>query len=148
MIEIRKSVDIDIDNGLLETFIEGYRHHQEGRPEIFLDLSDEQLKEDLLNNLEKFETIVALEDSKVVGYLSYEFKERHVKKMHIDQLVVLKDYRGKGLGRMLLDEARKIAIENNCDRIELDCWTFNQDALDMYEHVGYQRQRIMYEMKL
>ena len=46
------------------------------------------------------------------------------------------------------NEAQNIAIENNCDRIELSCWLFNKNALEMYEHIGFDRQRIMYEMKL
>ena len=46
------------------------------------------------------------------------------------------------------DIAKKIAIDYGCDRIELNCWMFNENALAMYEHIGYSRQRIIYEMKL
>ena len=66
----------------------------------------------------------------------------------MDQLVILEQYRGKGLGKKLMDEAEKIARENNCDRIELNCWLFDVNALNMYEHIGFDRQRIIYEMKL
>ena len=47
-----------------------------------------------------------------------------------------------------MDDAKRIAKENDCDRIELNCWLFNENALAMYEHIGYKRQRIIYEMKL
>ena len=47
-----------------------------------------------------------------------------------------------------MDEAKNIALKNKCDRIELNCWMFNENALAMYEHIGYNRQRIIYEMKL
>ena len=43
---------------------------------------------------------------------------------------------------------KKIAETENCDRIELNCWMFNDNALKMYEHIGYVKQRIMYEMSL
>ena len=47
-----------------------------------------------------------------------------------------------------MDEAKDIALKNGCDRIELNCWIFNEDAQAMYEHIGYNKQRIIYEMKL
>lgn len=138
----------DIDNGLLEVYIEGYKHHHDGRPDIFLELSDEQLKKDLIENLDRLNTIVYVENNKVLGYLSYVIKKRHTKKLDVDQLVVKEEYRGKGIGKKLMEESKKIANENNCDRIELNCWMFNDSALAMYEHIGFDKQRIMFEMKL
>ena len=145
---IREAIFNDIDNGLLEVFIEGYRYHQNGRPDIFLDLSEDELKADLINNFSKFKTLVILVDNKIVGYLSYDIKEKHSKKLHVDQLIISEELRGHGLGKKLMEEVKRIGIEENCDRIELDCWTFNTDALGMYDHIGFQRQRIMYDYKL
>lgn len=138
----------DIDNGLLEVYIEGYRHHHNGRPDIFVDLSFEQLRKDLIENLDRLSTIVYIENDRVVGYLSYVIKKRHTKKLDVDQLVVKDGLRGKGIGKKLMAEVKKIATDNDCDRIELNCWNFNKNALAMYEHIGYKKQRIMYEMKL
>lgn len=138
----------DIDNGLLEVYIEGYRHHHNGRPDIFIDLSFEQLRKDLIENLDRLSTIVYIENDRVVGYLSYVIKKRHTKKLDVDQLVVKDGLRGKDIGKKLMEEAKKIATDNDCDRIELNCWNFNKNALAMYEHIGYKKQRIMYEMKL
>ena len=61
-------------------------------------------------------------------------------------MIILEKYRGKGYGKKLMDEAKKIAKDANCDRIELNCWMFNESALGMYEHIGYVKQRIIYEM--
>ncbi|MBQ8901674.1 MAG: GNAT family N-acetyltransferase [Bacilli bacterium] len=63
-------------------------------------------------------------------------------------MIISESYRGQGLGKKLMDEAKNIALKNKCDRIELNCWMFNENALAMYEHIGYNRQRIIYEMKL
>ena len=145
---IREAILNDFDKGLLKVFIEGYRYHQNGRPDIFANISDNDLKNDLIENFDRLNTIVILEDESIVGYLSYKIKEKHTKKLDVDQLVILEQYRGKGLGKKLMDEAKKIAIDNGCDRIELNCWMFNENALAMYEHIGYSRQRIIYEMKL
>jgi len=145
---IREATLNDFDKGLLKVFIEGYRYHQNGRPDIFANISDNDLKNDLIENFDRLNTIVILEDESIVGYLSYKIKEKHTKKLDVDQLVILEQYRGKGLGKKLMDEAKKIAIDNGCDRIELNCWMFNENALAMYEHIGYNRQRIIYEMDL
>lgn len=145
---IRQAVFEDIDKGLLDVFIEGYRYHQKGRPDIFTNLSDEILRENLIKNFEKLETILILDNDNIVGYLSYRFKESNAKKLDIDQLIITEEYRGKGLGKALINEAKKIATNNNCDRIELNCWLFNENALAMYEHIGVDRQRIIYEMPL
>ena len=145
---IREATLNDFDKGLLKVFIEGYRYHQNGRPDIFANISDNDLKNDLIENFDRLNTIVILEDESIVGYLSYKIKEKHTKKLDVDQLVIFEQYRGKGLGKKLMDEAKKIAIDNDCDRIELNCWMFNENALAMYEHIGYNRQRIIYEMEL
>ena len=147
-IEIRKATIEDLDKGLTEVFIEGYRIHQNGRPDIFIDLTDEQLRKDLIENLDRLHTIVYIENDKVVGYLSYIVKKRHTRKLDVDQLVIKEEYRGMGIGKKLMDESKKIAQELDCDRIELNCWMFNSSALAMYEHIGFDKQRIMFEMKL
>ena len=145
---VREATTDDIDKGLLEVFIEGYRYHQNGRPDIFSNLSDEQLRKDLIENMERLSTIVITDKDKIVGYLSYVIKKRHTKKLDVDQLVIKESFRGKGYGKQLMEEAKNIAIQNNCDRIELNCWMFNESALEMYEHIGYKKQRIIFELNL
>ena len=113
---IREATLDDIENGLLDIFIEGYRYHQNGRNDVFSNISDEDLKKDLINNFERLSTIVLLEDDKIVGYLSYIIKKHHTKKLDVDQLIISEKY--------------------------------NENALAMYEHIGYVKQRIIYEMKL
>lgn len=145
---IREATIDDLNRGLLDVFIEGYRYHQNWRPDVFANISDETLKEDLIKNFENLSTIVILDDDVIVGYLSYKIKEKHSKKLDVDQLVIDEKYRGKGLGKKLMEEVKNIALKNNCDRIELNCWMFNNNALKMYEHIGFDRQRIIYEMPL
>jgi len=147
-LQIRKANKEDINNGLLEVFIEGYRYHQNGRPDIFINLTDEELKNDLLDIIDKEKVLVLLKDNKVVAYLSYIIKEKHTKKLDMDQIVVLEKYRKNGYSKMLIDKVIKIGRELGCDRIEFNCWTFNSNAIEAYDHMGFSHQRIQYEMKL
>lgn len=145
---IREANLNDIDNGLLNVFIEGYRFHQDGRPDVFSNLSDESLKKDLIDNFSKFTILILLDKVEIVGYLAYNIKEKHSKKIHVDQLIITEKSRGQGYGKLLMDELIKIGKQNNCERVELDCWTFNENALAMYEHIGFKKQRIMFEYDL
>ena len=147
-IKVREASLLDIEKGLLEVFIDGYRYHQKGRPDVFENLSDEELKQDLIKNFESLTTIVLTENNQIVGYLAYRIKERHNKKLDVDQLVISENSRNKGYGKILMNEVKNIAKKSGCARIELNCWLFNENALAMYEHIGFERQRIIYEMKI
>ena len=146
--KIREATINDLNNGLLKVFIEGYRYHQNGRPDVFADLSDEDLKKDLIKQFENLSILVITDNDIIIGYLAYKIKEKHVKKLDVDQLIITEKYRRKGLGKALMNEVKDIALKNNCDRIELNCWIFNEEAITMYEHIGFERQRIVYEMPL
>ena len=55
--KIREATINDVDKGLLSVFIEGYRYHQNGRPDVFTNISDEVLKEDLIKILFRAGTV-------------------------------------------------------------------------------------------
>jgi hypothetical protein len=46
---IRKVNLDDIENNLLNIYIEGFRFHLNGRKDIFSNKTDDELKEDLIN---------------------------------------------------------------------------------------------------
>lgn len=64
----------DGDKGLLDVFIEWYKYHQNGRPDIFTTTSVEKLKEDLIGNFDNLSPIIILDNDVIVGYLSYKIK--------------------------------------------------------------------------
>lgn len=145
---IKKANVNDINNGLLDVFIEGYRFHQNGRPDVFLNLTNEDLKNELIEGFSKFCYLLLIENDNIKGYLAYEIRKNKIKKIHVDQLIITESLRGKGYGKKLIDEVIKIARENNCVRVELDCWTFNENAIAMYQHIGFKKQRILFEYDL
>lgn len=145
---IRKAISEDIDNGLLDVFIEGYRYHCHGRPDIFSNKSDDALNDDLKHMVPSDNILVIEKDGKIVGYIAYEIREKHAKTMWVDQLVISEDCRGKGYGKELMNKIDEIAKEENCERIELECWAFNENALGMYEHLGFGEQRVKLDKKV
>lgn len=147
---IRKADKNDIDNGLLELFIDGYNIHQTGRPDIFGVKTNEELKFILNKSLDNIEEtfLLILEGEKIIGYLSYKIKGEQIKRLWIDEFVIDKNYRSNGYGNTLLKELEKICKENNYKSIELNCWAFNEKALEFYKNNGYKESRIVFEKNI
>lgn len=55
----------------------------------------------------------------------------------IENVVTLKDYRGKGLATECLDYAYEIAKNNNCYKMMLLTGSKNESTLKFYERAGY-----------
>ena len=146
--EIRKVQKDDLNKGLVDVFIEGYRYHCDGRPDIFSHKSDDNLKEDLVKAIVNDSILVLEDEDKIVGYIDYEIREKHAKTIWVDQLVISEKCRGKGYGKKLMEEIARIAKEEGCERIELECWSFNDSALGMYKHLGFDEQRVKLETKV
>lgn len=143
---IRKANLNDLDNNLLKIYIDGFRLHYNGRPDVFTNKFDSELKEDLIDTIKKDDSVIVLEDeNEIKGFLIYQIKERHSKTMWVDQLVVSEKDRHKGYGKILMNEIDKLAKKENCIRIEFCCWSFNNNAMNMYKHIGFDEQRVIFE---
>lgn len=145
--KIRKANKDDLNNNLLNIYIQGFRFHHDGRPDVFKNRTDDELKESLLEELNKLELLV-IEDTSIKGYIAYHIKDKHDKILWIDQLIIDENNRHQGYGKKLMDKVIEIAKEEKCKRVELDVWSFNNNAIDMYEHIGFNEQRVMLEMNV
>lgn len=67
------------------------------------------------------------------------------KTMFIDDLVVRDDYRGKGLGRAMLDYVKQQAKSIGCVSVMLDVWDGNDSAMEFYNKNGFKPQQIIME---
>lgn len=145
--EIRTATIKDLDD-LAVLFIEGYNYHKEGRKDIFLDKDEIKLKDELQKELEKEDVhiLMLIDNNKVLGYMNYEIKKRS--NLWINEIIITKDYRGRGYSRLLIDKAFEVAREKGLKRVELDCWSFNQNAIDMYKYLGFNEQRVTLEKEV
>ena len=91
-----------------------------------------ELKDDFLSK--KVGILVAIFLGKIVGVQKYKKLEN--KKLYIFQLAVLKTYRGRGIGTLLLKETEKIAKENKLKMVVLDCMQ-EKHLPEYYEKLGY-----------
>ncbi|KAI8846740.1 GCN5-like N-acetyltransferase [Chytridium lagenaria] len=56
--------------------------------------------------------------------------------LYLEDLYVRDTVRGKGVGKALLKQLAKIAVENNCGRMEWAALTWNTPAIDFYKSIG------------
>ena len=56
--------------------------------------------------------------------------------IHLEDLFVRPEYRGKGIGKALLTRVAAIAVEEGAQRLEWNVLGWNQLAIDFYEQMG------------
>ena len=110
--------------------------------EVFLFYLDNIKK----NNNHK---IFVIEDNnKIIGNITVILEQKFIrgcKKVgHIEDVVVHKDYRGKGLARKLLIFAENYCKKNNCYKIILDC---SEEYKNFYEKNGFAKKNIQMEKR-
>lgn len=146
---IRKAKKDDLDNNLFDLYKEGFKLHYEKRKDIFTNRTDTELKDNLLEIIENDNGIIVIEeDNYIIAYAIYHTNQKEKKIMWIDQICVDSLKRNKGYGKMIMKYLEDIARKEDYDRIELNCWTFNENAIKLYEHLGFVEQRKIFELNL
>lgn len=84
--------------------------------------------------------LVAEQDGITVGIASYYFYKISTfsgkKVLYLEDLYILPEFRGTGIGRKFFDELKKIAKESNCGKIEWKCLKWNQPSIEFYNKIG------------
>lgn len=131
--------------------------HIISRPDIFKKKRIEELIEESKNCVNDMERniIVAEDEGKIKGVVIYKirsikdnFNRCNIKSLSIGELVVEEKQRSKGIGKKLLDNIKEIAKKENCDNIELNCWSFNKRAMKFYRDYGMKEQRVFFELNV
>ena len=79
--------------------------------------------------------LMCLEENAILGFISYIIREDHT--LYIPKLYVKPQTQGKGIGRLLLEEAEKIARKNYLQAIELNVNRKNP-AMYFYKKMGFE----------
>lgn len=91
---------------------------------------------------EKAQVIFALENGKEVGFalFFYNFSTFLGRAgIFLEDLFVLREYRGKGYGKGLLRKLSQIAVERGCGRLEWNCLDWNTPSIDFYNSLGAEK---------
>jgi len=84
---------------------------------------------------------VAVDDNKIVGSTTLLIEQKFIHNGglvgHIEDVVVRKDYEGKGIGIKLVTSMLERAKEKNCYKTILDC---KDNVKQFYERIGFKRE--------
>jgi GNAT superfamily N-acetyltransferase len=58
--------------------------------------------------------------------------------IYLEDLFVLPDFRGKGIGKALLSALAKEGVDKNCGRVEWSVLDWNKPAIDFYKSINAQ----------
>ncbi|MEI6886652.1 MAG: GNAT family N-acetyltransferase [bacterium] len=110
-----------------------------------LDTVKERFKRDL--DTRRKDYYLAILNEKVIGVCAMTYREDiwDGNVASIEEFVVDKDLRGKGIGKKLLDYITTIAKENNCYSIELHSNMKRLDAHRFYENNGFEKVSFFFE---
>ena len=93
----------------------------------------------MLERKDIYKNYVAKSDNKIVGFISMVFYKTC---FHpggtalINELIVAQKYRGKGIGKSLLERAIKVAVDNSSNEIEVSTTNDNEAAIRFYQRNG------------
>ena len=134
MARIRKATEADA--ALVLEFIKGIATYENMLDEV---VNTEEMIKEIVFGKGNAEVIFVLEGEKEVGFaLFFHNYSTFVGKagIHLEDLFVLPEYRGKGYGKALFLEVARIAKERGCGRMEWTCLDWNTPSINFYLSMG------------
>jgi GNAT superfamily N-acetyltransferase len=102
-------------------------------------MTEERLEKSLFGPRPYAETLLAEEDGSAIGFALFfhNFSTFLAKPgIYLEDLFVVPEQRGRGIGRALLERLAQIAVERDCGRLEWAVLDWNRDAIAFYERLG------------
>lgn len=99
----------------------------------------ETLEEHLFGTRPYAEVIVAESQEQVVGFalFFYNYSTFLTKPgIYLEDLFVLPEFRGQGIGKALITAVAELAIERDCGRLEWSVLDWNEPAIAFYRRLG------------
>ena len=125
-----KSHSTDVVKILIDSFSKNY---------------DKKINESIFSS-DELDGIVALEKGNVIGYASIHYIKKITRKSGIIEDVVVKEnQRGKGIGKLLVNNLIEKAKKNNCDKIILSS---SEKNLKFYQKLGFQKNEFEMIMRI
>ena len=127
---LAKSHSTDVVKILIDSFSKNY---------------DKKINESIFSS-DEVDGIVALERGNVLGYASIHYIKKITRKSGIIEDVVVKEnQRGKGIGKLLVNNLIEKAKKNNCDKIILSS---SEKNLKFYQKLGFQKNEFEMIMRI
>jgi len=125
------------DVPLIAELIRGLARFEKLEHEV--TMTEKRLAENLFGQHRYAETLIAEEAGVSVGFALFfhNFSTFLAQPgIYLEDLFVIPEHRGRGIGRALLRQLARVAVERGCGRLEWSVLDWNRDAIDFYERLG------------
>lgn len=132
MITIREATHAD--STLILDFIRQLAHYEKLSHEVVATVPD--LERALFSARPAAEVLIAELDGKAAGFaLFFPNYSTFLAKpgIYLEDLFVLPQLRGRGVGKKLFSRLAELALERNCGRLEWSVLDWNQPAIEFYK---------------
>ena len=135
MLSIRKATEADIP--LVLQFIRHLAEYE--REPNAVVATEEDLRRDGFGPQPKYRCIIAKWDGRPAGFAFFLYNYstwRGQPGLYLEDLFVLTEMRGKGIGKALLQHLAQVAVQENCYGIRWMVLEWNEPALKFYDSLG------------
>jgi GNAT superfamily N-acetyltransferase len=99
----------------------------------------QDLQRELFSERPVIEAVIAWEEENALGFALYfhnysTFLAR--RGVYLEDLFVVPEARGRGIGKALIRHCARIAVERGCGRFEWSVLDWNQTAIEFYQSIG------------
>lgn len=103
-----------------------------------VEITVDTLIKDGFGKYSSFKVFVAELENQIVGMALFypRYSTWKGKSLHLEDLIVQKKYRGRGIGNELYTMVLKYAYDNNFNRVAWEVLDWNKVAIDFYKSTG------------
>jgi GNAT superfamily N-acetyltransferase len=125
------------DVRLIADLIRGLAQYERLADEV--TMTEEKLERALFGPRPYAETLIAESGGKALGFALFfhNFSTFLAQPgIYLEDLFVLPEHRGEGVGKALLEKLAQLAVERECGRLEWAVLDWNESAIRFYEKLG------------
>ena len=125
------------DVRLIAELIRGLAQYERLADEV--TMTEEKLERALFGPRPYAETLIAESGGKPVGFALFfhNFSTFLAQPgIYLEDLFVLPEHRGEGVGKALLEKLAQLAVERDCGRLEWAVLDWNESAIGFYKRLG------------
>ncbi|MGZ9058283.1 MAG: N-acetyltransferase family protein [Burkholderiaceae bacterium] len=125
------------DVATLHALIRGLAEYERLAAQVVGTAQD--LQRELFSERPVIEAVIAWDDESALGFALYfhnysTFLAR--RGLYLEDLFVVPEARGRGIGKALIRHCARVAAERGCGRFEWAVLDWNQPAIDFYQSIG------------
>lgn len=135
---------------ILELLIDSFSQNFDISTDSSIEIGKEKLAA-LKTYVEEEKAIVLanISEGTMMGFIwihKHEFFDET--RLHINQLAVNPQFRGKGIAKQLIRKSEELALELGIKTMDLSVSENNKSAIKLYEKLGFDTERRLMKMKL